>query len=72
MIIKGLACSMYSIHISSYFSYKYKINHSFMKKFYYDLEGWKILVNPKSLCRETLLGINPLLRMKRIFPKNKL
>lgn len=39
---------------------------------YNAIEGWKILINPKSLCRETLLGINPVLSLKRIFPKNKL
>lgn len=32
---------------------------------------WDILVSLKCLCRENLLGINPVLSMKRKFPKVK-
>lgn len=39
---------------------------------YNAVEDRKILVNSKSLWREIILGINPVLNMKRVFPKDKL
>lgn len=63
MKIKGLTYSIIQSILALLFLNKYKINSSFILKsftmiisLYNAVEDWKILVNSRSLWRETLLG----------------